>query len=201
MPVLVHCHEFAPMRESCGTRIPAKGSHEFANLTERAVGHDVSTDNHVRSRENQSVQNGHFLKRQIIIGAAMIEGSDPNWPRSSPSGNGWGLFCRLGQNDRRTERNGRGGQGDASNIHPHLRGIKNDVPTLTSPGIDKNLAKTALIEMVVFGTAKRNCGGSCALSPASNFGECHENAVGGKSCRGYFSGDQRRDNSGGPSCA
>jgi len=86
MPVLVHCHEFAPMRESCRTRIPAKGSHEFANLTERAVGHDVSTDNHVRSRENQSVQNGHFLKRQIIIGAAMIEGSDPNWPRSSPSG-------------------------------------------------------------------------------------------------------------------
>jgi len=189
------------MRESCRTRIPAKGSHEFANLTERAVGHDVSTDNHVRSRENQSVQNGHFLKRQIIIGAAMIEGSDPNWPRSSPSGMA-GVFSVVLAKMIEEQKETVGAARVTRQISIlNLRGIKNDVPTLTSPGIDKNLAKTALIEMVVFGTAKRNCGGSCALSPISNFGECHENAVGGKSCRGYFSGDQRRDNSGGPSCA
>jgi hypothetical protein len=35
-------------------------------------------------------------------------------------------------------------RGDASNIHPHLWGIKNNVPTLTSQGIDKNLAKTGV---------------------------------------------------------
>ena len=51
------------------------------------------------------------------------------------------VLAKMIEEQKETVGLNKDGQGDASNIHPHQRGIKNDVPTLTSQEIDKNLAK------------------------------------------------------------